>query len=415
MLFQGRRILLGVTGGIAVYKSCELLRALKREGAEVRVVMTKAACQFVTPLTFETLSENPVLTELFPTAGKGGTVHIEAARWPEVVVIAPATANCVAKVAAGLADDLLTTLIAATTAPVVFCPAMNKEMYAKPVFRRNVERLRELGYVFVDAEVGELACGEEGWGRLADKERIVDALKSVLLGSKELEGRRVVVTAGRTEEDIDPVRFVTNRSSGKMGFALAEVAALMGAEVHLVTGPSAERPFSGVHCQRVRTSAEMAEAVRMAVMEADVLVMAAAVADFRPKQVSPHKLKKGLERVALELERTEDILANVGRHKDRRVLVGFAVETQNELENATAKLNAKNLDMIVLNNPLEPGAGFGTDTNKVTLIMRDGTVLRLPLMSKREVARTILLHVVELLAAREARTVSEDRGHVRGK
>ncbi|MDZ7338569.1 MAG: bifunctional phosphopantothenoylcysteine decarboxylase/phosphopantothenate--cysteine ligase CoaBC [candidate division KSB1 bacterium] len=400
MLFQGRKVLVGVTGGIAAYKSCELVRALKREGAEVRVVMTKAACQFVTPLTFETLSENTVLTELFPAAGKGGTIHIEAARWPEVVVIAPATANCVAKVAAGVADDLLTTMVAATTAPVIFCPAMNKEMYAKAVFRQNVEQLKRLGYLFVDAEAGELACGEEGWGRLADKERILDAVKSVLLGSKELAGHRIVVTAGRTEEDIDPVRFVTNRSSGKMGFALAEVAALMGAEVHLITGPSAERPFSSVTCESVRTSAQMAEAVRAAIAEADVLIMAAAVADFRPKHVSPHKLKKGLERVALELERTEDILASIGRHKERRLLVGFAVETENELENATAKLSAKNLDMIVLNNPMEEGAGFGTDTNKVTLIKRDGTVLRLPLMTKREVARVILGHVVELLAKR---------------
>ncbi|MBC7185575.1 MAG: bifunctional phosphopantothenoylcysteine decarboxylase/phosphopantothenate--cysteine ligase CoaBC [Calditrichaeota bacterium] len=400
MLFQGKRIVLGVTGGIAAYKSCELVRALKAEGAEVRVVMTKAAGQFVTPLTFETLSQNPVLTELFPGVGKGGTVHIEIARWPHAVVVAPATANCVAKVAAGIADDLLTTLIAATTVPVIFCPAMNKEMYAKPVFRENVAQLKRLGYIFVDAEAGELACGEEGWGRLAEKERIVDALKAVLLGSKELAGKRVLVTAGRTEEDIDPVRFVTNRSSGKMGFALAEVAALMGAEVQLVTGPSAERAFAGVNCQRVRTSAEMAEAVRSALLDVDALIMAAAVADFRPKHVSPHKLKKGLEHVALELERTEDILATAGRHKGRRVLVGFAVETENEIDNAKAKLTAKNLDMIVLNNPTEPGAGFGTDTNKVTLIKRDGTVQKLPLMSKREVARLILLQVAELLAAR---------------
>jgi len=399
MHLQGRRIVLGVTGGIAAYKSCELVRALKREGAEVRVVMTKAAEHFVTPLTFETLSENPVLTDLFPAVGKGGTVHIEIARWPEVVLVAPATANCVAKVAAGIADDLLTTLITATAVPVIFCPAMNKEMYAKAVFRQNVEQLKRLGYIFVEAEAGELACGEEGWGRLAEKERIIDAVKGVLLGSKELVGRRVLVTAGRTEEDIDPVRFVTNRSSGKMGFALAEVAALMGAQVQLITGPSAERPFAGVHCQRVRTSAEMAEAVRSALPDCDVLVMAAAVADFRPKHVSPHKLKKGLERVALELERTEDILATAGRHKGQRVLVGFAVETENEIENAQAKLTAKNLDMIVLNNPTEPGAGFGSDTNKVTLIKRDGTIHKLPLMSKREVARLILLEVVKMLAS----------------
>lgn len=397
MLFQGKRIVLGVTGGIAAYKSCELVRILKRQGAEVRVVMTKAAEHFVSPLTFETLSENPVLTDLFPTVGKGGTVHIEIARWPHVVAIAPATANCVAKVAAGIADDLLTTLIAATTAPVIFCPAMNKEMYAKAVFRQNVEQLKRLGYIFVEAEVGELACGEEGWGRLAELARIIDAIKAVLLGSRELAGRRILVTAARTEEDIDPVRFVTNRSSGKMGFALAEMAALMGAQVQLITGPSAERPFAGVSCQRVRTSAEMAEAVRSALPEAEVLIMAAAVADFRPKQVSPHKLKKGLERVALELERTEDILATAGRDKGERMLVGFAVETEHEVENAQAKLTAKNLDMIVLNNPTEPGAGFGTDTNQVTLIKRDGTVQKLPLMSKREVARAILLEVAKFL------------------
>lgn len=397
--------MIGVTGSIAAYKICELVRELKNYGADVRVVMTEAAAHFVTAVTFETLSGYPVLTGIFAGDSSGGTVHIEAARWPDAIIIAPATANIVAKTAAGIADELLSTILQATTAPVIFCPAMNKEMYAKSAFQRNRDTLRALNYRFVDSEQGSLACGEEGWGRLAELDRIIDALKITLLSSQELAGLRVLVTASRTEEDIDPIRFVTNRATGKMGFALAEAGALMGAEVRLITGPSTERPFSTVTCRRLRSAAEMDEAVENALPTSDVLIMAAAVADFRPTRVSPQKIKKCPEGIGLQLERTVDIIAKAGRDKGDKLLVGFAMETENGVQNARAKLHAKNLDFILLNNPVEAESGFGSDTNKITFIDRRENIEEWPVMSKIEAARKIWLKVAEI--SHKVRTVNE--------
>ncbi|MDZ7261862.1 MAG: bifunctional phosphopantothenoylcysteine decarboxylase/phosphopantothenate--cysteine ligase CoaBC [candidate division KSB1 bacterium] len=402
LLFHGKNILIGITGGIAAYKTCEIVRELKKLGAEIRVVMTKAAQHFVTPLTFETLSEHPVLCELFPEKPiEAAPIHIKLARWPHAILVCPATANSIGKVANGIADDLLSTLIMAATVPIIFCPAMNQDMYQNPVVQENIRKLQALNYVFVEPEQGSLACGEQGWGRLAEKQTIIDTLKKVLLTTSELSGKRVLVTAGRTEELIDPVRMITNFSSGKMGFALAEAAALRGAEVTLVSGPTELKPYCWVNYRKVRTASEMAQVVREEFGATDILIMAAAVADFRPKMIAPEKIKKDQARLVLELEKTDDILHEAGQNKGHRILVGFALETEPGLENARAKLQQKNLDLIVWNNPLEQGAGFGWDTNKVTLIDRWGTSEDLPLMSKRQVAERILDKICVFLAESE--------------
>ena len=397
-LLGGKRVLVGVTGGIAAYKSCELVRELRKLGAEVQVVMTQAAREFVSPLTFEALSERPVLTSLFqPETGSRATVHIDAVRWAQLVVISPATYDFVGKMAGGLADDVLSALVAAANVPIVLCPAMNKEMYANPAFQANLRTVRERGAIVVEPESGELACGEEGIGRLAAKERILDAVKRVLLGHDALKGARVLVTAGPTEEPLDPVRVLTNRSSGKMGYALAEAALWAGAEVTLISGPTRLRTPEGIERVDVRTSAEMAEAVHERWEQVDVLIMAAAVSDYRPRQVAGEKIKKrGDSGLVLELEQTEDILGWAGQHKGGRTLVGFAVETENELANGRAKLESKNLDLIVINNPRHEGAGFDVDTNRVLLLDREGRVDAWPILPKIEVARRLVARVAGL-------------------
>ena len=396
-MFAHKKILVAVTGGIAAYKTCEIVRELKRKHAEVQVVMTKAALEFIAPLTFATLSGNPVLSKLFKDDYATTTIHIEAARWANTLLICPATANTIGKVASGIADNLLTTLVMATTAPVIFCPAMNKEMYANLIYQQNVEKLRLAGYHFVQPEVGDLACGEFGWGRLARTDQIIDLLKKVLLGTDELTGSNVLVTAGRTEEPLDPVRFITNYSSGKMGFALAEAAALRGAEVTLVSGPNSLKPYHGIKYSQVQTSDQMAEAVNNELSGQDVVIMAAAVADFKPAEYSRHKLKKRGKTPTIRLVGTRDILREIGKHKGNKILVGFAVETENELESAKNKLREKNLDLIALNNPLEKGAEFGGDTNAVTLIDKQGNIDKLPVMSKRDVANRIIDRVIKLI------------------
>lgn len=398
-MFAQKKILLGITGGIAAYKSCELIRELKRQRAEVRVVLTAAARQFVTPLTLATLAENPVLGEMFGEDYATTTIHIEAARWADVVVICPATANTIGKIANGVADNLLTTLVMATTSPVIFCPAMNKEMIRNPLYLSNVQKLQQMGYHFVAAGEGELACGEFGWGRLADMVRIINKLRRVVLGSAELAGKRILVTAGRTEEPIDPVRFITNAASGKMGFELATAAALRGAEVTLISGPNSLVPFDDVTYIQVRTSDEMAQAVMQHWEQQDIVIMAAAVADFKPAAYSAHKIKKGQLAATMPLEKTQDILKTIGQQKGRQILVGFALETDNEIAHAQAKLQEKHLDLIVVNNPLEPGAGFQTDTNIVTLIDAQGKMDKLPLMSKFQVANRIIDEIVSKMPA----------------
>ncbi|NIA30333.1 MAG: bifunctional phosphopantothenoylcysteine decarboxylase/phosphopantothenate--cysteine ligase CoaBC [Actinobacteria bacterium] len=396
-MFFDKKVLVGVTGGIAAYKAALLVRELKKESAQVRVVMTDAATKFVAPLTFETLCENPVLLNLFPKEGGLRTAHIDWARWPDIIIICPATANTIGKIAAGIADNALTTTIMATTRAVVFCPAMNKAMYANPIFQGNVAKLEKNGYTFVAPGKGELACGEEGWGRLAEIDEILFAAKKILSPRRDLKNKRVLVTAGPTEEPLDPVRFITNRSSGKMGFALAEAASLRGAEVTLVSGPTNLVASPGIKLVKVRTANEMSEAVFANLGENDVLLMAAAVSDFRPKKISEQKLKKTDAKEILELERTADVLAEAACRKGARIHVGFSVETENEIENSMLKLRNKGLDFIVLNNPLQEGAGFAVDTNRVTILDASGAIEKLPLMSKAEVSDRILDRVGLLL------------------
>lgn len=396
-MFFDKKILVGITGGIAAYKTCEIIRELKRNRAEVRVVMTSAAREFITPLTLATLSQNPVLSELFGEAAATATVHIEVARWADAVLICPATANTIGKIAAGIADNLLTTLVMATTAPVILCPAMNKEMWANPLYQQNAAKLRQVGYHFVEPEAGELACGEFGAGRLADGIHIIAKLKQLLLSTKELSGKKVLVTAGRTEEPLDPVRYISNYSSGKMGFALAEAAMLKGAEVTLICGPHQLPLPDNVTCIPIRTSDQMAEAVNQVVTNQDIVIMAAAVADFKPQHYWEHKIKKSHQVTSIDLVNTIDILKQLGNQKGKKILIGFALETENEQHHARQKLIEKNLDFIILNNPLEPGAGFNSDTNIVTLIDAQGRAEKWPLMSKQEVANRILDRVVQLI------------------
>jgi phosphopantothenoylcysteine decarboxylase / phosphopantothenate---cysteine ligase len=389
-MFFGKKIMVGVTGGIAVYKAADLVRELKKAGAEVRVIMTEAATHFVNPLTFEVLSENPVLLSIFPEQGGLRTAHIDWARWPDVLLICPATANTIGKIANGYADNALTTVVMATTAPVVFCPAMNMEMYRNPIYQGNEQKLVRSGFSCVPPGVGELACGETGPGRLADKNEIVHALRRVLLGRNDLTGKRILVTAGRTEEPIDPVRFLTNRSSGKMGYALAEKALLRGAQVVLISGPTTLPCPREIELVRVKTADEMQSAVLNRIDASDILIMAAAVGDYRPVHFSEHKIKKHEKGFSLQLERTEDILTRVAASKGKRIHVGFSVETNDTVDNSAKKLKEKNLDMVIINNPLEEGAGFEVDTNRVTMMDRHGSIEEWPLMSKLELADKIL-------------------------
>jgi len=392
MSFGQKQIAIGVSGGIAAYKACEFVRELKRRGAAVRVAMTRSAENFVSALTFATLSENPVVTSLFNSNAAEGTAHIDMARWCDLLVLCPATANLLAKSAMGIADDFVTTTILATDSPVIFCPAMNSAMWRKPVVQGNIASLKESGYRFVEPEWGELATRSEGlgWGRLATIPRIVQAVKQVLTGTTAWAGKKVLVTAGPTREAIDPVRFITNHSTAKMGFALAESAKLRGADVTLIAGPNCLEKIDGVTHVEIETATQLNESIDKVYAQADLLLMAAAVSDYKPTKIASHKLKKSSSDMVLELKRTEDILASLAKKKKHCVHVGFALETDNEMENAAAKLLKKSLDLIVLNNPLQPGAAFGGDTNVVTILSRNQKPEKLPKLSKTEVAEHIL-------------------------
>lgn len=393
MSLAGKKILIAVTGGIAGYKVCEIIRDLKKSGALVRVMMTTDATHFITPLTFETLSENPVLTSLFPETGWGSTVHIEWARWPDLILICPATANSIAKIACGLADNAVTTTILASTARKLFCPAMNKEMYANPIYQSNQSRLMEWGFQMVAPGVGSLACGEEGWGRLANKEEILYQIQSVLTEEKDLTGYKILITAGPTEEPLDPVRFISNHSSGKMGYAIAERAELRGASITLVSGPSGLQTRGAVRVIKVVTAQEMFDAVKEHLPESNIFISAAAVSDYRPAAFSPTKIKKSAQDSNLRLLKNPDILEWAATQKQNLILVGFSVETDREIENSIQKLHHKKLDLIVVNNPLEPGAGFQIDTNRVTVIDDQGRCDEWPIMTKIEVADRLLTRV----------------------
>ena len=390
-----KKIALGVTGGIAAYKAAELVRELVRAKAQVYVIMTRSAQEFVTPLTFQTLSGNPVSTDLFSLIEESEIGHISLADRADLLVIAPATANMIGKIAGGIADDMLSTVVFATPAPVLLAPAMNVHMWENPICRENIQKLRARGYHFIDPEAGELACGYEGKGRLAEIPAITEEIRS-LLTPQDFSDETVLVTAGPTEEDLDPVRFLSNHSSGKMGYALAKAARRRGAEVILVSGPTSLSPPAKVKLVRVRSAVEMREAVFHHLEKASVLLMAAAVSDYRPKQAAAQKMKKTAMSPVLELERNPDILWEAGETKGNRIFVGFAAETQNLLKSAKEKLAKKNLDLIVANDVSLPGAGFRVDTNIVKVIERSGKVEKLPLMSKEDLADRILERILTL-------------------
>ncbi len=410
------RITLGVTGGIAAYKSAELVRRLQDEGHSIQVVMTRAAREFITALTFAALSGQRVITDLFSNAPGGGESvesaidHIAVAQRTDLLLVAPATADILAKFARGIADDFLTTLYLATTAPVVLAPAMNVNMWRHTATQENIASLLARGVRIVEPSEGYLACGMIGSGRLAEQEEILKAVRETLQGEQDLAGETVLVTAGPTFEDIDPVRYLTNRSSGKMGYAVAAAAARRGAKVALVSGPTALETPQGVERIDVRSAEEMQRAVVAGFPDCTLAVFAAAVADYRPAEKSARKLKRGKEALTLRLAPNPDILAQVARGKGERLVVGFAAETENVAENARKKLTQKNADLIVANDVNEEGAGFDHDTNIVTLFSRDGRDLPLPRMSKTEVAQRILDEALRLRSVLKSKPASQRAG-----
>ncbi|MGD0265893.1 MAG: bifunctional phosphopantothenoylcysteine decarboxylase/phosphopantothenate--cysteine ligase CoaBC [Candidatus Methylomirabilota bacterium] len=399
-MLNGRRILLGVTGSIAAYKAVELLRELTKRGAEVQVVMTEAATKFVAPLTFETLSRQPVLLDMFTLAYGSHIGHIEATARADLFVIAPATARTIARLALGLADDFLSCIYLASRCPILVAPAMDSDMYQHVAVQENLNRLRDRGVHIVGPASGELASGSVGPGRLVEPPEIVEAIERILATARDLADEVVLVTAGPTREPLDPVRYLSNRSSGKMGYAMAEAAAARGARVILVSGPTALIPPQGVDVIHVETAQQMHDAVVAKLTAATVVIKAAAVADYRPKQVAARKMKKDEAVHEVTLESTPDILAEVGKRKGRRILVGFAAETEDLVENARKKLQRKNLDLMVANDVSQPDAGFDADTNAVKILDAQGKVEELPVQSKRSVADRVLDRVVGLLKQR---------------
>lgn len=397
MSLAGKTVVVGVTGGIAAYKAAEVVRLLVQRGAAVRVVMTRSACEFITPLTLQTLSGHPVATSLFDLTQESEIGHIRLADSADAVLVAPATANLIAKLAHGLADDLLSTVLLATRAPLVLAPAMNVHMYESAAVQENLATVRRRGARVVEPAVGSLACGYEGSGRLPDPAILVDEVARAV-STADLAGRRVLVTAGPNREPLDPVRFISNRSTGRMGYALAAAAWRRGADVTLVSGPTSLPEPHGVRVVRAVTADEMHRTVRAEAKSASILLMAAAVADYRAKRVATQKIKKGKGGYSLELERTVDILSDLPASRGR-IVVGFAAETERVVENAQRKLEAKGLDLIVANDVSRRDAGFEVDTNEVTLIDATGSE-DLALASKDEIADRILDRVVRLLAER---------------
>lgn len=409
MSIQGKTIVLGVCGGIAAYKAAMICSQLKQRGAEIRVIMTEAATKFVQPLTFQTLSRHHVYLDTFEERDPEGVAHIDLADHADLFLIAPATANLIAKLAHGLADDMLSTTLLATRAPIWLAPAMNGHMLAHPAVQANLNLLKERGVHVLASGEGMLACGYVGQGRLLEPELIIEQVEHYFANQKVnsdpiredmhthsfWQGKKVLITAGPTQEAIDPVRYISNYSSGKMGYALAEMASLYGAQVTLVSGPVQLEPPDQVELVRVKSSEEMYQAVLARYAQMDVVIKAAAVADYRPKQPAQQKIKKEEQDLVLHLEKTTDILQELGKQKQGQILIGFAAET-NDLEHyALEKIKRKNLDFIVANNVTEEGAGFGTDTNIVTIISKTGQKTQLPLLSKKEVAQKILQTVAE--------------------
>ena len=387
---QGKCVVLGITGGIAAYKMANVASALRKAGADVHVIMTENATQFITPLTFETLTNNRCVTDTFARDFKYEVTHVSLAKAADLILIAPATANVIAKLAHGIADDMLTTTVLAARCKKLVAPAMNTAMLENPVTQDNLSTLRKYGFGIISPAVGMLACKDVGSGKLPEPETLLDHIAMEIAREKDLAGVRVTVTAGPTQEAIDPVRFLTNHSTGRMGYAIAREAMLRGAEVTLISGPTNLKPVPGVAIRPITTAQEMLEAVQDTLPNTDILIKAAAVADYRPSAVSAEKVKKSDNDLAIPLQRTTDILGWVSQNRHPGLFVcGFSMETENMLENSSAKLKKKNLDMIVANNLKVEGAGFGVSTNVVTIITADG-ILELPLMGKDEVAGRLL-------------------------
>ncbi|WP_415333979.1 bifunctional phosphopantothenoylcysteine decarboxylase/phosphopantothenate--cysteine ligase CoaBC [Clostridium perfringens] len=382
-------VVVGVSGGVAVYKALDVISRLRKKDVEVHVIMTKSATEFVTPLSFQSLSQNMVITDMFAEPKAWEIQHISLAKKADLMLIVPATANIIGKVANGIADDMLSTTIMATKAPVVFCPAMNTNMYENPIVQRNISLLNELGYEFIEPASGRLACGDEGKGKLQDTEIIAEETLRRLHSTKDLLGKKVVVTAGPTMVPIDPVRILTNRSSGKMGYSIAEEARDRGAEVVLISGPTSLRKPNGIKVIDIKTNEDMFNAIKNEFEDADIVIKSAAVADYKAKNYSNEKIKKTGYDLNLIFERDRDILKTLGDMKKNQILVGFAAESSNLKENAKGKLERKNLDYIVANDISKPETGFASDENKVTIISKSGEEVSLEKMSKREVAKNI--------------------------
>ncbi|MGI6711585.1 MAG: bifunctional phosphopantothenoylcysteine decarboxylase/phosphopantothenate--cysteine ligase CoaBC [Bacillota bacterium] len=401
-MHETKVIVVGVTGGIAAYKTAELVSRLVKKGYEIHVIMTKSAQHFVSPLTFRTLSGNPVITDLFAEPGSWNVQHISLAEKADIMAVVPATANIIGKIVNGIADDMLSTTIMAATCPVIIAPAMNVNMYQNPILQRNINKLKNYGYHFVEPGIGHLACGTEGKGRLAEIPIIEEAITRVFSCKDDFKGKKVLVTAGPTRETIDPVRFISNRSTGKMGYELAAAAKSRGADVYLVAGPTELPDPAGVNVTKVVTAVEMYHAVLERFSQADIVIKAAAVADYRPKEPSACKIKKNDGELQLVLERNPDILWELGKIKENQILVGFAAETEKLIEYAKEKIYKKNLDMIVANNITREGSGFGGTTNIVTIITRNEEIKELPKMTKMETAHAILDEISAKLKMKQA-------------
>ena len=395
---MSKTVVLGVSGGIAAYKACDVVSRLRKENIQVNVIMTKHATEFVSALTFQSISQNPVAVEMFEPVTNWDIEHISLAKKADIFLIAPATANVIGKIANGIADDMLSTTVMATKAPVVIAPAMNTNMYENPVTQANIQKLKDLGYIFIEPGYGRLACGDLGPGKLAEPDLIVENIKFLLNKTDELKGKNVLVTAGPTQEAIDPVRYITNKSTGKMGYALAYQAALMGAKVTLVTGPTnIEIPFGISEVIKIKSAGQMYEAVTSRFYEMDIVIKSAAVADYKPKNISDSKIKKSDSDLVLELDRNKDILFELWKLKTKQVLVGFAAETDDLIANAQKKLAKKNLDFIVANDLKQEGAGFAGDTNIAKLLFADGNIVELPIMTKNQLSKEIYDKIIYIM------------------
>jgi phosphopantothenoylcysteine decarboxylase/phosphopantothenate--cysteine ligase len=397
-MFKDKTVVIGVSGGIAVYKTLDVISRLKKLGVNVNVIMTKSATEFVTPLSFQSLSQNYVVCDMFEDPKTWDVEHISLAKRADVFLMAPATANVIGKMANGIADDMLTTTVMATKAKVLIAPAMNTNMYENPIVQRNINTLKELGYNFVEPESGRLACGDIGKGKLATPETIVDEVVKLLSTKQDLKGKSIIITAGPTMESIDPVRFISNRSSGKMGYAIASQAINRGADVTLISGPTNLTPPQNLKkLIRIESAKDMYDAVIENFDENEVIIKSAAVADYKPKDYSDKKIKKSNDDLSIELDRNKDIAYEIGKIKKDKILVGFAAETNDLIENAKGKVQKKNLDFIVANDLTKEGAGFGVDTNIVKIIDKQGNVTEYPKMKKEEVANVILDKITMLL------------------